>query len=228
MIIQIYAFTKVEQAVAAVEMGVDNVGFVAGLYDMVYGELSFDDAREIASSLPAGGTSTAITMAEDVDEILRMAEAVQPNIVHISSDLEHVNMDMMAEIRKRLDPDISLMKAIPVFDEESVEIAREYARVSDILLLDTSVKGFPGVGATGATHDWNISRKIVETAGVPVILAGGLDKDNVRESIAKVRPWGVDSNTSTNVEGSRVEKDLDRIREFVEAVQKSEFYVKES
>jgi len=228
MIIQIYAFTKADQAVAAVEMGVDNIGFVAGLYDMVFGELSFADAREIAKSIPSSGTSTAITMSADIDEILRMADAVQPDIVHISSDLEDVNLSMMAEIRKRLTPDTQLMKAIPVDDENSVKIAREYAQVSDILLLDTSVKGFPGVGATGATHDWNISKKIVETAGIPVILAGGLDKDNVADAIAKVRPWGVDSNTSTNVEGSRVEKDMKRIKEFVDAVKKSEFYTKDS
>ena len=228
MIIQIYAFTKVEEAIAAVELGVDNVGFVAGLYDMVYGELSFENAREIARSLPQSGTSTAITMSDDVDEILRMADTVRPNIVHISSDLEDVNLAMMAEIRNRLAPDIKLMKAIPVEDERSVKVSEDYAQVSDILLLDTSRKGFPGVGATGSTHDWNVSKAIVEAVEIPVILAGGLDKDNVIDSIAKVRPWGVDSNTSTNIEGSRVEKDLERIKEFVEAVQKSAFYQKDA
>jgi phosphoribosylanthranilate isomerase len=227
MIIQIYAFTKVKEAIAAVNLGVNNVGFVAGLYDMVFGELSFADAHEIVCSLPDSGTSTAITMSADVDEILRMADAVQPDILHISSELEEVDLDMMAQIRKRLAPDIKLMKAIPVDDEESVKIAQDFAQVSDALLLDTSCKGFPGVGATGFVHDWNVSRKIVASVDIPVILAGGLDKDNVGEAITKVRPWGVDSNTSTNVEGSRVEKDLKRIEEFVKAVQKSEFYEKE-
>ena len=227
MIIQIYAFTKVKEAIAAVDLGVDNVGFVAGLYDMVFGELSFTDAHEIARSLPEGGTSTAITMSADVDEILRMADAVQPNIVHISSELEEVDMDMMAEIRKRIAPEIQLMKAIPVDDKESVKIAQDFAQVSDLLLLDTGCKGFPGVGATGSTHDWNLSEKIVASVRIPVILAGGLDKDNVGEAIATVRPWGVDSNTSTNAAGSRVEKDMARIEAFVKAVQHSEFYKKE-
>jgi len=228
MIIQIYAFTKVEEAIAAVNLGVDNVGFVVGLYDMVFGELSFADAHEIAKSLPEGGTSTAITMSDDADEILRMADAVRPDILHISSELEEVNLDMMAQIRERLAPDIKLMKAIPVEDEKSVKIAQDYAQVSDVLLLDTSRKGFPGVGATGFAHDWNVSKKIVASVDIPVILAGGLNKDNVGEAIMKVRPWGVDSNTSTNIEGSRVEKDLNRIEAFVRAVQKSEFYEKEA
>lgn len=228
MIIQIYAFTKVDEAVAAVNLGVDNVGFIAGVYDMVYGELSFADAHEIVTSIPKEGTSTAITMSDDVDEILRMADAVEPNILHISSGLDEVNLEMMAQIRKRLSPDILLMKAIPVENEQSIAIAQEYAQVSDVLLLDTSRKGFPGVGATGFTHDWNVSQKIVISVNIPVILAGGLDANNVEKAIEKIRPWGVDSNTSTNLEGSRVEKDLKRIAEFVKAVQKSEFYTKET
>lgn len=224
MIIQIYAFTKIDEAVAAVNLGVDNVGFVAGVYDMVYGELSFEEARAMADAIPENGTSTAITMSDDVDEILRMADAVQPNILHISSELEQVGLDKMAQIRGRLSPDIQLMKAIPVGDMASVDIARSYAAVSDLLLLDTSRKGFPGVGATGFTHDWNVSKAIVEAVQIPVILAGGLNAQNVASAIEKVRPWGVDSNTSTNKEGSRVEKDLDRIAEFVRAIKSSPFY----
>ena len=228
MIIQIYAFTKIEEAVAAVNLGVDNVGFIAGVYDMVYGELSFADARAMAEAIPESGTSTAITMSDDVDEILRMADAVRPDILHISSELEQVGLDKMAHIRKRLAPEIKLMKAIPVEGMESVDISRDYAAVSDLLLLDTSRKGFPGVGATGFTHDWNVSKAIVEAVEIPVILAGGLNAQNVGSAIEKVRPWGVDSNTSTNKEGSRVEKDLKRIAEFVRAIKASPFYEPES
>jgi len=224
MIIQIYAFTKINEAVAAVNLGVDNVGFVAGVYDMVYGELSFEEGRAMAEAIPDGGTSTAITMSEDVDEILRMADAVQPNILHISSELDQVGLDKMSQIRKQLSPEIQLMKAIPVDGMHSVDIAISYAAVSDVLLLDTSRKGFPGVGATGFTHDWNVSKAIVDAVEIPVILAGGLNADNVDSAIEKVRPWGVDSNTSTNKEGSRVEKDLDRIAEFVRAIKASPYY----
>ncbi|MBM3136748.1 MAG: phosphoribosylanthranilate isomerase [Chloroflexi bacterium] len=224
MIIQIYAFTNLKEAVAAVEMGVDNIGFIAGKYGEVYAELSFEEAREIVRAIPAQGTSTAITMAVDVDEILRMAEQVEPDIVHISSEVEQVNMEAMRTIHEKLSPDILLMKAISVENAASVEVAIQYAEVSDLLLLDTSAKGFPGVGATGFTHDWNVSKRIVEEVEIPVILAGGLSAANVQEAMEVVRPWGVDSNTSTNIEGSRVLKDLKRIEEFVKAVKSSPFY----
>ena len=90
--------------------------------------------------------------------------------------------------------------------------------MSDWFLLDTKVRGLPGVGASGLTHDWRISRRIVESVGIPVILAGGLSAENVAGAIEAVQPWGVDSNTATNAPGSPVEKDLDRIRAFVAAV----------
>jgi phosphoribosylanthranilate isomerase len=224
MIIQIYAFTDPKEAAAAVEMGVDNIGFIAGKYGEVFAELTFEESREIARAIPAQGTSTAITMAVDVNEILRMAEHVEPDIVHISSEMDQVNLEAMRTIRERLSPDILLMKAISVKDESSVEVAKLYAEVSDLLLLDTSAKGFPGVGATGFTHDWNVSKRIVEEVTIPVILAGGLSAANVQQAMEVVRPWGVDSNTSTNIEGSRVLKDLKRIEEFVRAVESSPLY----
>lgn len=218
MRIQIYAFTDIEQARAAAEMGVDHIGFVAGTYGLVHGELSFEDARRLAGALPPQTTRVALTMASDVDEILRMADAVQPDIVHVSSDTEDVNVSAMAQLRQRLPPTIRLMKALPVEDESSVAIAQRFAPVSDLLLLDTKVRGLPGVGASGRTHDWSISRRIVESVNLPVILAGGLSADNVVDAIRAVRPWGVDSNTATNVPGDPVAKDMDRIRAFVDAV----------
>ncbi len=222
MIIQIYAFTDVKTAVTAVEMGVDHVGFVAGKYDQVPAELSFKEAHEIVKALPPQTAPVALTMAVDLDEIMRMVEAVQPHIVHISSDVDLVNVEMMRELHERLDGQARLMKAIPVENEASIAVAKAYAAVSDILLLDTKHADFPGVGATGLTHDWSVSRRIVETAGIPVIMAGGLTPENVGAAMQEIQPWAVDSNTSTNVEGSNVDKDLTRIRAFVDAVHAAE------
>ena len=62
----------------------------------------------------------------------------------------------------------------------------------------------PAAGASGASgkiHDWSISRRLVEMSDRPVILAGGLDADNVRRAILEVRPAGVDSLTGVE-EGS--------------------------
>ena len=85
--------------------------------------------------------------------------------------------------------------------------------MSDILFLDSNDPSVSGIGIAGFTHDWNISRAIVEAVSIPCILAGGLTPENVADAVRAVRPWGVDSNTHTCVPGSW-NKDLDRMRRF--------------
>jgi len=218
MIVQVYAFTDAETAVTAAELGVDQIGFVAGHYaEKVPCELDFAEARRLVEALPSTARSVALTMSAEVDEILRMAESVHPDYVHVSTDPFVVGLDAMTELRRCLPDSIKLMKAIPVGGLESVQIARDFAEVSDVLLLDTKVSGLPGVGVTGRTHDWKISRQIVESISIPVILAGGLSPQNVAEAIRVVQPWGVDSNTATNLPNDPEKKDLACIAAFVQS-----------
>jgi phosphoribosylanthranilate isomerase len=218
MITQIYAFTRLDEVRQAVSAGVDQLGFVVGAYGIVNAELDFDTASSLMREVTPPAKSVALTMSTDVDEIIRMVEAVKPDIVHISSETDAVGIEKMIELRNRLDPDIKLMKAIGVVDQSSINDALIYSEVSDILLLDTKIRHMPGVGATGETHDWSISQNIVRLSTVPVILAGGLSAGNVASAIRMVKPWGVDSNTATNIPGSPFLKDIDRIRAFVKAV----------
>jgi phosphoribosylanthranilate isomerase len=217
MIVQIYAVTSVADALRMVELGVDQVGFVAGDYGQVHAELTFKEARAIAEELQGHAVSSALTMSTDVDEIVRMATFVQPDIVHISSDTEALAADAIQRLKMALPVGIAVMKAVHVSGPESIDIALRLAPVVDILLLDTKVRGMPGVGATGVTHDWRISREIVRSVGthVRVILAGGLTADNISEAIKTVQPWGVDSNTGTNTPGDPVLKDWRRVEAFV-------------
>jgi len=108
------------------------------------------------------------------------------------------------------------MRSIPVYGEDSIAIARSYEAIADLLLFDSYRPTDPQIGAVGATHDWSISRRIVATARVPVILAGGLGPDNVAQAIRVVAPAGVDSKTKTDRPGTH-SKDLDRVRRFHEA-----------
>ena len=82
---------------------------------------------------------------------------------------------------------------------------------------------FSLIGALGVTHDWNISRRIVQSVSTAVILAGGLGPDNVADAIAIVRPAGVDSKTKTDKDGSHA-KDLERVRRFHQAARAADGY----
>lgn len=108
------------------------------------------------------------------------------------------------------------MRSIPVTGEESLGVAQSYERVADYLLLDSYRPSDRQFGALGITHDWRISRRIVELVSIPAILGGGLGPDNVGDAIRAVRPAGVDSKTKADREGSHA-KDLARVRRFRQA-----------
>lgn len=217
MIVQIYAATSVADAEAMVALGVDTIGLIAGVYDEVPAELTFEQARAIADAVRGAALVSALTMRVDPDEICRMVDRVRPTMVHISTDTDDVGVSAIRDLRQRLPDDVRIMKAVHVAGPESVRVALAFAAVADTLLLDTKVEGMPGVGATGRTHDWAISRRIVEQVGdrAEVILAGGLTPENVAAAVQATRPAGVDSNTGTNVPGDRVIKDMDRVARFV-------------
>ena len=143
-----------------------------------------------------------------------MAEVVRPHAVHLAaSDL---TVEGLAEVRRSIG-ETRIMAAVPVTDAGAVEVARERAEYADYLLLDSKSASDPFTGATGETHDWSVSRRIVEAVTVPAVLAGGLSPTNVRDAIVAVRPWGVDSFTHTNRPGERIRKDAALMRAFAVA-----------
>jgi phosphoribosylanthranilate isomerase len=138
-----------------------------------------------------------------------------PDIVQVQAEIEDFSVAMTRALKTRF-PQIPIMRAVPVIDEASVEVARSYLGVADFLLLDSYDLGVRQFGALGRVHDWTLSRRIVDEVGIPVILAGGLGPDNVAAAIAAVRPAGVDSKTKTDrPDGDG--KDLAKVEAFVAA-----------
>lgn len=123
----------------------------------------------------------------------------------------------MSRIRAAL-PGVQIMCTIPVLGADAVSDARRYEDVADFLLLDTMDPATSVVGATGQTHDWDVSAAVVTAVHTPVVLAGGLGPDNVTAAaVARVRPAGVDSETHTSRADDRRRKDPERVRAFVRA-----------
>jgi phosphoribosylanthranilate isomerase len=106
-------------------------------------------------------------------------------------------------------PTIKLVQVIHVIDEASVAEAIQISEQVDALLLDS---GNPNLaikilGGTGNTHNWKLSRQIVEQSKVPVFLAGGLKPENVQQAIQEVQPYGLDLCS-----GVRSDKKLDPVK----------------
>jgi phosphoribosylanthranilate isomerase len=104
--------------------------------------------------------------------------------------------------------------AISVTGDESIALAKTFEDSADTVILDSMNQETGARGGTGKTHDWTISRKIVESTLFPIILAGGLNRDNVADAIKAVRPYAVDVNSG--VSNPRGTKDFLKVKAFVE------------
>jgi phosphoribosylanthranilate isomerase len=214
MLTQIYTISSPDEARAIAALGVDHVGSLVGPGARPR-ELPLDAAQRIGAVVPPPAKFSALFMTDDIALITAWAKELRPAILHVGADVEAITPGDLGRIRDKL-PGVVVMRSIPVFGEESLVIARSYDGIADLLLLDSYRPSDRKFGALGLTHDWGISRRIVEATRSPVILAGGLGPDNVAEAIRTVRPAGVDSKTKTDRQGTH-SKDLDLVRRFVEA-----------
>lgn len=213
MIVQIYEIQNSDEANDLMLLGVDHIGVLVGngAYPR---EFSPEQANEILRGITAPTKKVVLSLSRNLEDIAEIVNKTNPDILHLGTAPESLSPADVQSLKKQF-PGLKMMRSIPVKGEGSVELAMQYDGVADYLLLDTQKMGDTQVGATGETHDWGISKKIVELVRIPVILAGGLGVDNVAGAIQRVRPHGVDSKTKTDKTGSH-EKDIDKVRKFVE------------
>jgi phosphoribosylanthranilate isomerase len=189
MFVKVCCIASVDEARLAVSAGASAIGLVSAMPSGP-GPIAEELIAEIAAQLaPPTETFllTALTEAEAIAEQHRRCGTTALQLVDHVPDSELVRL-------RRLVPAVRLVQVIHVQGEHSVEEARAAAPLVDTLLLDS---GNPGLavkelGGTGRVHDWTHSREICATAGIPVLLAGGLHPGNARAAIEQVRPSGLD------------------------------------
>jgi phosphoribosylanthranilate isomerase len=214
MLTQIYEVGTPDEARTISRIGVDHIGVLVGEGQFPR-EQPVAAARAIAGAIVAPAKFSALLPSADLALIARAARELRPDILHLGAAPELLSPQHVARLKAGL-PGMPIMRSVPVTGEESLAIAQSYKGIADLLLLDSHRPADSQIGALGVTHDWRISRRIVEAVELPVILAGGLGPDNVAAAIRTVRPAGVDSKTKTDRDGSHA-KDLDRVRRFHEA-----------
>jgi phosphoribosylanthranilate isomerase len=159
------------------------------------GVIPDDRIREIADTAEGGSVLlTARTSARAVAEQHARCRTDAVQLVDAIEDLEAL---------RALLPGVGLFQVLHVRDESALEEAERAAPHVDGLLLDS---GNPEMetkelGGTGRTHDWSVSRRIVDRVGLPVFLAGGLHAGNVAEAVRTVRPYGVDVCSGVRTDG---------------------------
>ena len=142
-------------------------------------------------------------------------------MLHLGARPHKIDLSDVEKIKKKF-PLVKITRSISVINEQSIIDAKECVQFADLLLLHTYNDADSEFGGTEKTHNWEISRQIVQSVQIPVILAGGLGPDNVVEAIQRVAPFGVDSKSKTDNVGSNV-KDLTKVAEFVKNVRNISF-----
>ena len=212
MLVQIYEISTPEEARALGNLGVDHIGVLVGDGSFPR-EQSVDQARLIFSAIPSSSKGLALLLSADVRLVEQIILELKPAIVHLGASSDLLTASAVRQLKQRCGT-LTVMRSIPIVDDESIAIARGYDGVADMLLLDSHRPGDVQIGALGVTR-WEIDRKIVESVRIPVIIAGGLGPDNVVDAIRVVRPAGVDSKTKTDKDDGSHTKDLQKVKRFV-------------
>lgn len=198
--VKICGITRLEDALTAANAGADALGFV--FYAPSPRALEPGAAARIVQQLPAFVTTTGLF-------VNATAKDVRATLEQVSLDLLQFHGDEPPEFCESFGrPYIKALRMQPGVDIAA--LAQSYTGARGIL-LDTYVQGVPG--GTGQAFDW---QAIPEHLAKPLILAGGLGVDNVRQAIEQVRPWAVD--VSGGVERQRGIKCADKIRAFMQQV----------
>ncbi len=210
-IIQIAGVIDGPELVMLAEAGVHQIGFPLGL-PVHEEDISAKDAAKIIRLLKPPVSAVLITYLDKAEEILDLSKKIGVYKVQLHGP---ISLTEIARL-KSLAPNFTVIKSLIVRSNNSEELESFIARFSflcDAFIADTYDPATGACGGTGKVHDWNISRRLVDISPNPVMLAGGLNPDNVRMAIEHVQPADVDVHTG--VEGSDGRKDKAAVKAFV-------------
>ena len=210
--IKICCIASLAEARLAIAQGADALGLV-GAMPSGPGNIDDDMIARIATSVGPPVATFLLTSETGADGIIAHARRCRANVLQL---VDRVAPRDHVLVREAL-PGVKLVQVVHVTGPESVGEAEAAAPHVDALLLDSGdpTAAVRLLGGTGRTHDWSISRRIVDAVDAPVFLAGGLRPDNVAQAIREVRPFGVDLCTGVRTDGRL---DPVKLHAFVDAV----------
>jgi phosphoribosylanthranilate isomerase len=193
--VKICGMTNIDDALMAAALGADALGFI---FAPSKRRITPEMAKEIIKELPPFITTVGVFMDEKLDMVNELADYTGIDVVQLHGN---ESPEYCTAIKKKL------IKRIFVIDVDITEmlVARAKKYSVSAYLLD------PGAGS-GKIFDWHVARGIE----LPLIVAGGLTPDNVKDVTTLVRPYGVD--VVSGVEESSGKKDREKVKKFIEEV----------
>ena len=213
--IKICCIQSVEEAKLAVRAGAHAVGLVSAMPSGP-GVIREEMIADLAPRLPPPVGTFLLTSETSPAAITDHYRRFRPTALQFVAPMEP---SAYVRLRERL-PGARFVPVVHVTEPASIDEAETLAPHADALLLDSGTPDSSPdeprrLGGTGRTHDWAVSREIVDRLDTPVFLAGGLDPTNVGEAIRTVRPFGVDVCSGVRTDGNL---DASKLHTFIQAV----------
>ncbi len=201
--VKICGITRLDDALSAIEHGADALGFV--FYEPSPRYLSIVEARKIFEKIPPLINKVALFVNPKSESVNRVLEKLSVDLIQFHGDEDEAfcrsfNKPYLKAIRMRESTDLS-------------DISKRYNSASGLLLdaFDTSL-----YGGTGHVFDWTL---IPKKCRLPIILAGGLNQQNIYTAVKNTQPYAVD--VSSGVEQSKGIKDHLLIEQFMNEVKRA-------
>jgi len=189
MMVKICGITNLEDATAAVEGGASALGFNFWRRSPRY--MTPESARGLIDQLPSTVWKVGVFVDEDAATVARIAREAGLDIVQLHGQ----------ETAESFPQGARVWKAVRIRENFDVTRLNEYP--SEAILLDGP--------ANGKTFDWSLAAHVSKK----LIVAGGLDADNVRAAIDQAKPWGVDA--CSRLESAPGRKDHGKMAQFLKA-----------
>lgn len=210
--IQVAGISSLAEAEMIISCGATHIGFPLRL-DYHKEDVSEFEAAKIINCVAGRCQNVLITYLNQADEIVELSQQLNVGVVQLHAAIDIAELKAL----KQKLPNLKIIKSLIVgmgSEELLLNTVTEYSAYVDYFITDTFDPNTGATGATGKVHDWQVSKRIVELSPKPVILAGGLNADNVREAIMVVKPAGVD--THTGVELADGSKDQRLVQRFID------------
>ncbi len=190
--VKICGITNLEDALNAVSLGADILGFIFVKSSPRF--ISPSSAKDIISKLPSEIGKVGVFTESNKEEIYKISETAKINFIQLHGSQSQEQMG---------DFTIPVIKAVRVSENFDVSTLRNFSPFA--FLLDTHVKG--KLGGTGKTFNWQYAVEAKKHG--KIFLAGGLNPNNIIEAVETVQPYAVDVNSG--VESSPGKKDRNKL-----------------
>ncbi len=212
LLVKICGLRTPEAIDVALESGADEVGFV--FFPPSPRHLGLSEARALGDFVRGRGRKVALTVDANDATLTDIVAALKPDMLQLHGK---ETPERVGVVRTKFG--LPVMKALPVATRADLSPVREYANVADRLLFDARAPHeATRPGGLGKPFDWTLLKGI--NPGIPFMLSGGLNADNVAEAVAITRAGGVD--VSSGVERAPGVKDPDKIRAFIRAARSAD------